>query len=204
MKNAIDIRVLQRDATPRRISRRELAQAFLTNVAAAFLSPLSSAAHPLRKHLLSGSLLDFADAHLSGGARKPLFLSAQQLSALDALSEAIVPGSRQAQSADFIDLLLSADAHEVQQEFLGALVAVESASQHAYHTNVAALSQDQLRGLLTALSEAGSADHAHFNRLKDWIAGAYYSSEIGMRELGWTPDRVFPAFPGCSHADSHA
>jgi len=38
-----------------------------------------------------------------------------------------------------------------------------------------------------------------FENLKGWISGAYYSSEMGMRELGWTEDRVFGSFPGCEH-----
>ncbi len=33
--------------------------------------------------------------------------------------------------------------------------------------------------------------------------GAYYSSEMGMRELGWTEDRVFASFPGCEHPEGH-
>jgi hypothetical protein len=200
-----DIRVLQNDVNPpRRISRRELAQTLLTGLAAGMLSPLASAAHPVHKHLLNGSLLDFADAHLSTETSKPLFLSAQQLDALDLVSEAIVPGSRKAQSARFIDLLLSADARGAQQAFLASLSAVEAASGVHYHATLVALSPSQLHDLLTTLSAPNSADHHHFNHLKEWVSGAYYSSEIGMRELGWTPDRVFSTFPGCSHSDGHS
>jgi len=43
----------------------------------------------------------------------------------------------------------------------------------------------------------------HFENLKGWISGAYYSSEAGMRELGWTEDRVFEKFPGCEHPEGH-
>jgi hypothetical protein len=43
----------------------------------------------------------------------------------------------------------------------------------------------------------------HFENLKGWIVGAYYSSEIGMRELGWTGNVFFAAFPGCEHPEGH-
>jgi len=43
----------------------------------------------------------------------------------------------------------------------------------------------------------------HFENLKGWIVGAYYSSEPGMRELGWTDNMFFPALPGCDHSDGH-
>jgi len=44
----------------------------------------------------------------------------------------------------------------------------------------------------------------HFNNLREWISGGYYSSEIGMRELGWTGQLFFDKLPGCDHPDGHA
>jgi len=199
------LHVLQHDESiPRRISRRDLAQGLLAGAAAGLISPLSSAVHPLHKHLLNAALLDSADISLSIGNNNPLFLSAQQFAHLDTLSETIVPGSRNARAAAFIDLLLSADTKNVQQEFLASLTAFESASQSSHHAEIIALTPPQLHTLLTSISSADSADHKHFTDLKEWISGAYYSSEIGMRELGWTPDRVFSAFPPCSHTEGHS
>src|SRR6266567_345778 len=43
----------------------------------------------------------------------------------------------------------------------------------------------------------------HFENLKGWISGAYYSTEAGMRELGWNGEYVFESFPGCEHPDGH-
>jgi hypothetical protein len=174
MRSAKEIHVLQDKESAPRISRRELAQTIL------------------------------ADERLSLENHSPLFLSMQQLSALDVLGEAMVPGSRKAQSAAFIDLLLNADTREAQRLFISSLSVFESASQNNFHTAIISLSTAQLHDLLSYLSSTESADYKCFNHLKDWVAGAYFSSEIGMRELGWAPDRVFPAFPGCSHPDGHA
>jgi len=205
MKSTSEIHVLLDDEiSPRRISRRELAQTLLAGAAAGLISPLSSAIHPIRKHLLNAALLDSADARLSAKNGDLLFLSAQQFAALDVLSEAIVPGSRNAQSAAFIDLLIGADTHEAQQMFINSLSAFESASQNNFHSAIISLSPSQLHDLLTSLSASDSTGLEQFTHLKDWIAGAYYSSEVGMRELGWTPDRVFSKFPGCSHPGGHA
>lgn len=44
----------------------------------------------------------------------------------------------------------------------------------------------------------------HFENIKGAVSGAYYSSEIGMRELGWTGQVMFPSFPGCTHPGGHA
>jgi len=194
--------VLPRISSERTISRRALAQTLFSALAAGFASPLSSALHPVRKHLLDAALLDLADDRLPAND-KPLFLSAQQITTLDVLSEAIVPGARKARAAQFIDLLLSADAHDVQQNFLAALNASESTSQDRFHATLSSLTPTQLDDLLVDLSTESSPDRKHFENLKDWIAGAYYSSEIGMRELGWTPDRVFPQFPSCPQSEGH-
>jgi hypothetical protein len=43
----------------------------------------------------------------------------------------------------------------------------------------------------------------HFDHLKGWISGAYYSSEVGMRELGWSGNVFFDKFTGCQHGGSH-
>jgi hypothetical protein len=43
-----------------------------------------------------------------------------------------------------------------------------------------------------------------FDLLKERIATAYYSSEKGMKELGWTGQMVHGAFPGCTHPGGHA
>jgi len=55
----------------------------------------------------------------------------------------------------------------------------------------------------TGAEKKESELYSHFENLKSWISGAYYSSEVGMRELGWTGDYVFEAFPGCAHPDAH-
>jgi len=204
MSSTTDLPIMQAQTTSRPISRRELAQTLLSSLAAGLLSPLISSAHPIYKHLSNAVLLDSADAHLSAENSKPLFLSPRQFAALDILSEAIVPGSRKAQSASFIDLLLSVDAHEAQEKFRTSLSAFESNSQSTFHADLATISTTQLHDLLTSLSAPDCADHKHFAHLKDWASGAYYSSEIGMRELGWTPDRVFSAFPACSHPEGHS
>jgi len=44
----------------------------------------------------------------------------------------------------------------------------------------------------------------HFNNLKGWIAGAYFSSEKGARELGWDGNVFHTELPGCAHPDGHA
>jgi len=195
--------ILQGQIT-QRMSRRELGRSLLRGLAAGILPGVLSPLHPIYKHFSNGVLLDTADAKLSAGAYKPVFLSASQLSALDKLCEALIPGSRMAKSAEFIDLLLSVDTTEPQTKFSDSLTAMETAAKSWYQKNVASLHPDEINHLLDAAAAKDSADHKHFENLKSWAVGAYYSSEIGMREIGWKPDRVFPSFPVCTHEENHS
>ena len=145
MPSTNEIHVLpNNEISPRRIRRRELAQILLAGAAAGFISPLSSAIHPIHKHLLNATLLDSADASLSA-TNNPLFLSAQRFATLDVLCEAVVPGSRNAQSAAFIDLLLSVDTKTPQQKINeGGRLCVARAGNNGFGKNIK--SRESLRG----------------------------------------------------------
>jgi len=181
-----------------------LGQTLLAGLAAGVLLPSLSPLHPVYNHLLNGELLDSADGVLASEKHKAAFLSESQILSLEKFAEAIVPGSRKAQSAAFIDLLLSVDSATSQQGFGESLEAFEAAADQRFHKNITGLSDAQLSELLQAASIKDSDNYAHFENLKAWAVGAYYSSETGMRELGWTPDRVFSTFPACTQEESHS
>jgi hypothetical protein len=100
----------------------------------------------------------------------------------------------------FIDLLLSVDNRE-PEKFVASLAVVESEAQKRFGRGSNQLTVSERDALLTNVSKE-EAHRDHFSHLKDWITVAYYSSERGMRELGWTENRAFRTFPGCEH-ESH-
>ena len=189
-----------------RLSRREAARRLLAGMAASAL-PWGATGHPIWKHFEDEHLMRRAE---TGPAESKLhFLNAEQFESLAVLGEAIVPGSTKANVAGFVDLLLSAEKEKHQKEFVSSLDAIEKESSAKFGKRFPALSDIQKSGLLTAASNAAKAKSGEaglredFENLKEWISGAHYSSEMGMRELGWTPDRVFAEFPGCAHAEGH-
>ena len=193
--------------TPTGIPRREALQALLTGVGAGFALPaIVEAQHPVHQHLASPSTLEQAQQKATVSAYTPEFLDALQLKMLEVLAEAIVPGSTNARVAPFLDQLLAVESPDNQRAFLGALGAFDMAAitKHGKAwTAIATAEQDAL------LREASTADakspiRGHFQNVKDWIAGAYYSSEPGMRELGWTGNMFFSELPGCTHPGGHS
>ena len=191
-------------------NRREAMRRLLAGVAAGAAWPAISPSHPLYAHLLHGDLLDSAEATLGAPGHKLQFLSAEQMATLEPLAEVIVPGSRAARVSEFIDLLLSVDSKKHQDAFVASLQAMDTEARQSFGRGFAEIAANQRVQSLTHVSEApASGDSSasglreHFENLKEWIVGAYYSSEIGMRELGWTGNRIFEKFPECDHA-AHA
>ena len=215
-------------AVGRALTRREMVQRILAGMGAGMALPLVAASHPIHRLLSDDAIFSHADAQMASTAWQPLFLNAPQNKALVAQWEIIVPGSAKAQVNRFIDLLLSVDTPANQKNFLVSISAMEDESQKRFGQPFAALSGDQQNELLTAASKedvgnnedkdkgleardsegkhAGETRHSlndHFNNLKGWISGAYYSSETGMAELGWTGDYAFENYPSCQHAEEH-
>jgi Gluconate 2-dehydrogenase subunit 3 len=213
--------------SPRGIGRREAVQRLFAGAGGALMVPGLAAAHPVHKHLADPATLATADAKTAATDWAPQYLDAHQNETLIALSERIVPGSTRAQVNRFIDLLLTADSQENQKKFLASLGAFDGDSVSRYGHPFAALTADQQNKILEAASTekpgngknedamwfalpaAASSEPVritmrdHFENLKGWISGAYYSSEIGMREMGWTGDYFFESYPGCEHPDGH-
>jgi hypothetical protein len=188
--------------------------------------PMVAASHPIHRLLADEALFSEADARMAAADWKPLFLDAKQNASLAALSESIVPGSGKAQVNRFVDLLLSVDTLTHREKFVASLSAIESESQKRFGKLFAVLTEEKKIELLTIASkedqegkgreeasgvssaEEHAGEHAptlhdHFENLKGWISGAYYSSEAGMRELGRTGDYVFESYPACDHAEGH-
>jgi len=197
------------------LTRREMVRRLLAAAGAGTTWPLVTS-HPIHELLRNDAVLDEAEK-LGTADWKPLFLSTQQNDSLIAIAESIVPRSTKAQVNRFIDLLLSVETDNHKKEFVAALAAFDVEAQKRFAKNFAALDESQKSQLLTdaaatpakenadgaEMGEKRGGPHEHFGNLKGWVRAGYYSSEIGMRELGWTPDRVFANFPGCEHPEGH-
>ncbi len=185
-----------------KLTRRQLVERLFTAVAAGAVWPAIAASHPIHQHLMNGELLDRADNLSAAADWMPLFLSTQQNAALLPLAESLVPGSTSAEVNRFIDLLLSVESPENQKKFTASLAALEKTANDQFARGLATLTPSEYENLLTTASAPDSPQREHFDHLKEWITGAYYSSEIGMRELGWTGNFAFPNYPQCATPSS--
>lgn len=202
-----------------RLTRRQAIQALFSGVGAALSVPALASSHPVHRHLASLAILTQADQKAAAADWKPEFLTATQSQALIAIAERMVPGSTQAQVNRIIDLLLSVDTAANQRNFVASLSTLDQEANHKYgkpFPRLAPQQQDEVLTICAAGKESSSKPASsdpdepepekipvtlrdHFDNLKGWIVGAYYSTETGMRELGWTEDFYFEELPGCQH-----
>ncbi|MGC1904992.1 MAG: gluconate 2-dehydrogenase subunit 3 family protein [Candidatus Acidiferrum sp.] len=179
------------------ISRREAMQKLMAAIAAGGIAPVVATAHPIelyRRIADGGGTLGGGETALDTVDWRPIFLSTSQDQLLVALAETMVPGSTTAQVDRFIDLLLSVDSTAKQKEFVAALTTLDEEAKKTLQKAFAELSAGDREKALTDFSEAHRGE---FGNLKEWIVGAYYSSEQGMKELGWDGNFAFPTYPSC-------
>lgn len=147
---------------------------------------------------------------------KPLFMDEHQNETLIAFSDLIIPatntpGAKAALVNRFLDLLMSAETAETQRAFVAALSYLDGASMERYKTAFLYLGPEQQVEFLNLLAYPHSHQtwheegqpfpgHDHFEKLKSWISGAYYSSPIGLKEIGWNGSFPHGVFSGCAHS----
>ena len=161
-----------------------------------------------------------ASQELSTPNWKPIFLDDHQNETLIILSDLIIPatdspGAKEALANRFIDLVLAAETHDRQRAFLDSLGYFDGESIRRYKAAFRYLKRDEQDDLLHALAypRAGSnwtgegaapdIGHGHFEKLKQQIAGAYYNSQIGQRELGWDGAFAHGPYQGCEHPEGN-
>jgi len=207
------------------IGRRGLLQGLLGGVGAGIALPLHAGAHPIEHHLASAERMEKAAARARAPHGAPEFLDPYTIETVGSMAERIVPGSKAAGVAAFVDSLLAVDKLEHQRRFLNALGAMEGECRSRFGRPWRSLTEAQQTELLTAVSTAAPAEvnepgtpvitaeakedpvptlRDHFDHLKKWIAGAFYSSPAGMKELGFTGQQFFASFPGCTHPEGHS
>jgi len=144
---------------------------------------------------------------------KPVFFDAHQNETVIALSALIIPqtetpGAKEALANRFIDEILAVESRDTQKEFLNALAFLDGEAQDRYRTAFIHLGLEQQVELLSYLAYPQSLEtwpgvknestgNQQFRVLKDWISRAYYSSEIGQKELGYDGEFPHGNFAGC-------
>jgi len=175
-----------------RAGRRAVLQSLATSVGVAVFASRASAAHV---HETMAAAAKPADSATTSAAEPVLhFLDLHLFDTLAILGEQIVPGSRAAKVPEFLDRLLAVESIETQKRFTQALGAFEREARDAHGKPWKSLTAAQATALLTKISGQPDSDATRqaFDSIKGAVAETYFTSEVGMKELGWNGSIAFP------------
>jgi hypothetical protein len=205
------------------LTRREAVRRFLGGVGAPFALPLVATAHPATRHLMTLTSAP-GDRDTKNVSWSPQFLSLEQDALLVAISERMLPGAGAAHVNRTIDTVMTIEAPEQQKLMTQARDTLDKQAEKKLQARMANLSPHDIDVILSfcAEQEASRTEYDDdpsawklngwstfqgtpnprdcFEYLKGWIVASYYSSEIGLRELGWSETHAFESPSGCGKA----
>ena len=178
-----------------RIGRRAVLQSLATGMGAVAFASTSAAASG-HAHHAAAVAAPAADAAASSTLQ---FLDQHAFDTLAVLGEQIVPGSRAARVPEFLDRLLAVEPTSTQMSFMQALGAFEREARESQGKPWKSLTEEQAVASLTRISRLSDGDDARgpFDAIKRAVAEAYYSTEAGMKELGWNGNVAFNPPAAC-------
>jgi hypothetical protein len=188
------------------ISRRDVLKSFSMGVVAGSVLrviPLQAAEH-------AHSFIQAEKAATPGGTYKPKFFPEHQYKTLQALCQAIIPpdgqngGALEAGAPEFIDLLTSENT-EYQLTLGGGLMWLDAACNDRFGKSYLECQPAQQRQMLDLIAYRKNAFSdpsisqgvVFFSFLRNLTADGYFTSEIGIKDLGYIGNKYLKEFPGC-------
>jgi hypothetical protein len=188
------------------ISRRDLLRSLTIGVTAGSVLtaiPIEAAEHA-HKSVAKEKAADPA------GQYKPKFFSPEQYKTLRVLCEAIFPadadsgGAIEAGAPEFIDLLTSENP-DYQLKLGGGIMWLDSMCSDRYTTTFRNCSPQQQKEILDLIAYRKNADTnpslsqgiEFFSFLRNLTADGFFTSEIGIKYLGYVGNTHLKEFPGC-------
>lgn len=199
------------------VGRREVLASLAAGLTGAVAAPRATAVEP--------ASLESAGQGAGPAAQEvPRLLDDHRRTMLAGLAEQLVPGSRAAGVPELLDRVMAVEPVQARTRFLNALGAFEREARDRHARGWLEINATQQVEILRAASTLASGRPApsawlpgqpvdrgpqaptppanlrdHFDHLRDVVVRAYATTEAGMKELGFTGQMAFPAFPGCAH-----
>jgi hypothetical protein len=180
---------------PFALGRRAVLQSLATGVGAAVIAAPATAT----AHVHQAAATPKPAAPRAAAAHALVFLDRHAFDTLALLADQIVPGARAAKVPEFLDGLLAVESVETQKRVMQAFGAFERIAREAHNLPWKKLTAPQATALLTKMSSAPGSDGSRraFDLVKGAVAETYYSTQAGMKELGWNGGVMFAAPINC-------
>lgn len=187
-------------------SRRDLLKSLSMTAAAGSvlrIVPLEAAGRAHR-------MVSAEKAAAPSGVYTPKFFSAHQYKTLRALCQAIIPsdhesgGALEASAPEFLDLLTS-ESRDFQLRLGGGIMWLDSTCIERYGQTYLQCTPGQQKEILDLIAFRKTVDKyprlgpgiEFFSTLRKLTADGFFTSEIGIKYLGYIGNTYLKEFPGC-------
>ncbi len=142
-------------------------------------------------------------------AYAPKFFTAQEWRAVRVLSDLVLPADERSGSAtdagvpEFIDELLSVRGGSQAVQVRGGLAWLDLQANRLFEHDFAGCAPEQQKQILDRIAypkKAAPEDSqavAFFNRFRDLVASGFYTSKMGIEDLGYIGNQVVERWEGC-------
>ena len=188
------------------VSRRDVLKSLTIGaMAGSVLRVIPAQAAEYAHHLVGAE-----KAAVPGGSYTPKFFRPQQYRTLQALCQTIIPpegdtgGAIEAGAPEFIDLLTSENS-DYQLKLGGGLMWLDATCTDRYGKAYLDCGASQQKEILDGIAYRANAlkdpslaqGVAFFAFLRNLTADAFFTSEIGIKYLGYIGNKYMADFPGC-------
>jgi gluconate 2-dehydrogenase gamma chain len=186
-------------------SRRDLIKSLGLTAAGSMLRAVPLAAAETAHRRVSAH-----KAASSAGEYTPKFFPEHQYKTLRALCDAIIPpdqesgGALEAGAPEFIDLLTS-ENKDLQLQFGGGIMWLDATCTERYGRTYLQCASGQRTEMLDLIAFRKNAEKdpslspgvEFFSTLRKYTADGFFTSEIGIKYLGYIGNTYLKEFPGC-------
>ena len=142
---------------------------------------------------------------------QPAFFNAHEFAIVSAVCERITPsdetpGAREARVSEFVDLMVShtPKLHDVYRKGLAWLDQEAQKRHQLPFVKLPAAQQDAVLRLLAEVEEPSPPHKVavqFFRSVRKLTIDGFYTSKIGLRELGYVGNSYFLEYKGCTHSE---
>ncbi len=145
---------------------------------------------------------------------RPLFFTPAEFAAITAVAGRIIPsdgtpGAREAKVSEYVDWVVSEDAglQPVHREGIRWLDRVAKRKYGAAYARLAPARQDAILRLLDSARQVSAENEAavkFWKSIRRLTLDGFYSSKMGLKELGYQGNTYLLEFKGCTHPEHRA
>lgn len=193
----------------KQVSRRKAIKGVAFGLGTAASFPILNQQAAAQGHHHTATVPQVSD---SNTAKTPAFFNPLQYATITVLASVIIPtdetpGAREAKVNEYIDMIVSEGSSSLKKLYRDGLEWLEKTCHSRHRKRFVELSNEQQVKIVTEISQIKnpSADSPlqarFFKAIKEATIDGFYTSRIGLDELGYKGNGVLEEFPGCTHPE---